>query len=172
MELLLQLSSQRLGCSLSWLIVAFVLFFPTQSLAKCQDLEYPSELFFRGHSFTINDLYVFALNEGNICFKLNSPSAKKWHDLEILQEMKGKIRELSLDGGRLAARGEDDQIFLMRDALEEPKSFNWSGRWGVPFGRGNRSLYLPEDTKLWGFSYLYSSNVLAFLLARALNKRG
>jgi hypothetical protein len=95
---------------------------------------------------------MFGLNEGNICFKSRIPSAP-WHELEVLPEMKGDISELSLDGTRLAARSRKGNIFVMKKALEEPKHFRWTAGWGLPFGLGE-GLTLPEDVKLWDFSYL------------------
>lgn len=124
-----------------------------ESVADCKDLpSLPNGLSFRGHKFSYNDNYLFAVHKGRICIKRKSPHAK-WHRLSMLDEMKGTISELSVDGSRLIAKGKDGTIYFMKKGLRKPKHFVWTSNWGIPFGLGE-GLALKRDITLWDFSYL------------------
>lgn len=151
MNVFLKVRNSR-GSFLLFYVIAWF-FWGSPSLGKCKDLPTSDiDPYFRGHTLTANNRYLFAVSEGRICIKRRRPSSR-WHKLRILPEMKGKISEISLDGTRMVAKSNENKIFLMKEALKETSKFKWTGRWGSPFGWGT-GLPLPKDVSIWDFSFL------------------
>ncbi len=151
MELFSRLKIVRTIFSLGAIVI--VLFYSPFTFAKCQDLPLDTDPLFRGHDFSANSRYLFALNEGRICIRRRGIPSAKWHRLKMPDKTKGTISEIAVDGSRLVAKGSDNTIYLMKEGIKEPSSFVWMKTWGFPVGRGD-ALKLPADTSVWDFSYL------------------
>jgi hypothetical protein len=104
------------------------------------------------HYLTKNPRYIFVVHDGGICLKERKPGSA-WHKMPLPPQLKNKVKEIAVDGPKLVARGRDNRIFFMRQAMQHRYLFMWTAQWGVPLGLGG-GLWLSPGTTLWDFSFI------------------
>ncbi len=112
----------------------------------------PEQIYLRTTTETFNRRWSFIARDGRV-FTKEAAARGGWREVTVPAPLAGRVAGVSADGDEVMMGDRDGRFHTMDHALNAPRHWNWTDRFGplLWLGPGNR---LPPSTIAWSWSVI------------------